>query len=173
MTMRRGEKVGILLIVMVAFLSMTSIGEKGQEPASKLAVFKLGDCQISVIEVSFWRDWMPIVLHPGPDHGSPLRAVVKLRLSKASGPDTKLAWTAAVFGEDGVSNPIELRALPENGAIWNRTLKKGESRELLFSAQDGPYLPVGSLARIEMSWTDQNNKMVVVRTQKSLVARTD
>ena len=171
--MLEGEKVSILVIATVVLLSITGIGENGQEAALKPAVFKLGDCQITVLEVSFWRDWMPIVAHPGPDHGSPLRAVIKLRLSNSSAADVKLAWTAAVIGDDGKSNLLEFRALPDDGAIWNRTLTKGGSREIVMTAQDGPYLPVGSLVCVEMIWTDQKNKTVLIKTPKAPIGRTD
>lgn len=171
---KRGRlKIGIRLAALATALSLAGLGVNGQEAAPKPVVFQLGDCRIAVLEVSFWRDWMPIVAHPGPDHGSPLRAVIKLRLSNSSAAEAKLAWTAAVIGDDGKSNPLELRALPEGGTIWNRTLKKGESREIVLNAQDGPYLPVGSLVCVEMTWTDQNNKTVLVKTPKVPVGRTD
>jgi len=149
------------------------LGYPGQNAAPRPEIFMLGDCRITVLEATFWRDWMPIVAHPGPDRGSPLRAVIKLRLDNGTGSEAKLSWTGTVIGEDGKSSPLELRALPERGTNWDRTMKKGESREITLNAQDGPYLPVGSLARAEMTWTDQNNKTVVVRTPKALVGRTD
>jgi len=173
MRKRKEGKVFILLITLIAAFAMADLGREGQDVASKPAIFKLGDCRITVLEISFWRDWMPIVAHPGPDHGSPLRAVLKLRLDNTSGADAKLSWVAAVISEDGKSNPLELRVLPENGIAWNRALKKGESREILLTAQDGPYLPVGSLVHVEMTWTDQNGKTVLVRTPKSPIGRTD
>lgn len=166
-------KIGICLSALATALSIVGLCVSGQEAASKPTIFQLGDCQIAVLEVSFWRDWMPIVAHPGPDHGSPLRAVIKLQLNNLSVSDAKLSWTAAVMGDDGKSNPLELRALPDRGAIWNRTLKKGERREIVLTAQDGPYLPVGSLLRVEMTWTDQNNKTALVKTTKAPIGRTD
>jgi hypothetical protein len=173
MKKRKRLKIGIRLTALATALNIAGLGVSGQDAASKPSVFQLGDCQIAVLEVSFWRDWMPIVAHPGPDHGSPLRAVIKFRLSNSSAADVKLTWTGAVIGEDGKSNPLELRALPAGGAIWNRTLKKGESREIVLSTQDGPYLPVGSLVCVEMTWTDQNNKTVLVKTPKAPIGRTD
>lgn len=167
------SKIWFRLAALATALCVAGLCVNGQEAASKPTIFKLGDCRITVLEISFWRDWMPIVAHPGPDHGSPLRAVLKLRLDNTSGADAKLSWTAAVISEDGKSNPLELRVLPENGAAWNRALKKGESREILLTAQDGPYLPVGSLVQVEMTWTDQNGKTVLVRTPKSPIGRTD
>ncbi|MCX6563876.1 MAG: hypothetical protein NTU60_09760 [Candidatus Aminicenantes bacterium] len=167
------SKIWFHLAALATALSVAGLCVSGQENAPKPTVFQLGDCRIAVLEVSFWRDWMPIVAHPGPDHGSPLRAVIKLRLSNSSAADVKLAWTAAVIGNDGKSNPLEFRALPDGGAIWNRTLTKGGSREIVMTAQDGPYLPVGSLVCVEMIWTDQKNKTVLVKTPKAPIGRTD
>jgi hypothetical protein len=173
MKIYQARKAGILMGTLAIALGLGRVAGSGQEVASKPAIFKLGDCQIAVLGVSFWRDWMPIVAHPGPDKGSPLHVVVKLRLNNPQGADSKLAWTAAVIGEDGKPTPVDLRALPEDGVLWNRTLRRGESRDLTLAAQDGPYLPIGNLASIEIRWTDQNNAGAVLRTQKVSVERTD
>jgi hypothetical protein len=56
---------------------------------------------------------------------------------------------------------------------WDSVLQPGENREVELLAGDGPYLPVGSSVRVEMTWTNQDGDSVVVTTPKAPINRTD
>jgi hypothetical protein len=163
------------------------------------AAAKLGPCTITVLDTYFWRDWMPIVDRPGPDHGSPLRAKIKLRIDNSAAGATKLSVRAVVLDDQGQFHPITFNPLPnyrilpeavaktyrdldektraetdaKYNVIWDGLLRPGESREVELLAGDGPYLPVGSDVRVAMTWTDQTGNSVAVTTPKTPIQRTD
>jgi hypothetical protein len=162
--------------------------------ASGLEAYK-----VHVLEAYFWRDWMPIVGHPGPDRGSPLHAKVKLSLENSTGGTAELSFQAIMVDDRGQSYPITFRALPNYGVLpdtviksyrtsddetkksvtprytmaWNGELKPGEVREVELIAADGPYLPVGSRVHAEIRVTDRKGGSVMVRTPDAPINRTD
>ena len=166
---------------------------------TKGASARLGPCTITVLDVYFWRDWMPIVERPGPDRGSPLRAKIKLLLENPAAGAIKLSVRAVVIDDQQQSYPITFHPLPNYRLLpdavagsyrdldektraevdakyrvtWDGILNPGESREVELLAGDGPYLPVGSDVRVAMTWTDQNGVSAVVTTNKAPINRTD
>ncbi len=164
------------------------------------AVFEIGACKITVLKTYFWRDWMPIVSDPGPDHGSPLHAKVQLNLDNSAGGSNKLSFRAVIIDGKGQSYPAafhvlpNFRVLPETidnpeswrslddearksvieqyNVYWNGELKPGEVRKVELLAADGPYLPVASGAGVEITLTDQKGGSVVVKTPITLIQRT-
>ncbi|HTX67062.1 MAG TPA: hypothetical protein VMD31_14925 [Opitutaceae bacterium] len=160
---------------------------------------RLDSCTITVLEVYCWRDWMPIVAQPGPDRGSPLRVKVRLQLDNSTGAATHLAFRGRVLDEAGKGYPITFGAQPnyrilpvavaatyrdltpgareavdaKYGVVWSGPLQPGESREVELLAGDGPYLPVGSAVRVELTWTDAKGASVSLTTEPAPINRTD
>jgi hypothetical protein len=56
---------------------------------------------------------MPIVEHPGPDHGSPLCAKVTLSIENFMSEARKLAFEAAAIDAQGSSTPMTFSDLPK------------------------------------------------------------
>jgi hypothetical protein len=160
---------------------------------------QLGNCRITVLGTSFWRDWMPIVSRPGPDRGSPLRAKVMLSLDNSTGAANKLSFRVAIVDDKGQSHSVPFRVMPNHRVLpdditksyrtqgeetkktvaaqydltWNGELKPGEVREVELATADGPYLPVGSRVHLEITWTDKRGDSVTVRTPDTQIQRTD
>ncbi len=170
----------------------TTVVEKG-------AKVQLGKCEITVTEIYFWRDWMPIVSHPGPDGGSPLHAKIRLRMDNSRGDANKFSFKAVVVDANGQSYPVAPKVLPnfrvlpddvanayrnydektKEDAIakynveWDGALKSGEIRAVELAIAEGPYLPVGSLIHMQITWTDQKGDSVAVKTPEAEINRTD
>jgi len=170
----------------------TTVVEKG-------AKVQLGKCEITVTEIYFWRDWMPIVSHPGPDGGSPLHARARLWMDNSKGDASKFSFKAVVVDANGQSHPVAPKLLPnfrvlpdevanayrgydektKKDAIakynveWDGVLKPGESRVVELATAEGPYLPVRSLIHMEITWTNQKGDSVTVRTPEAQINRTD
>jgi hypothetical protein len=160
---------------------------------------KVGKCEITVLETYLWRDWQPVVNHPGPDRGSPLHSRVSFWLDNSTGDAAKFTYKAAIIDAKGQSQALDLRILPNFGVlpedvaksfgdlgeqdrmnaiaqynvVWDGTLKKGESRQVTLLGADGPYLLAGSEARIEVTWTDAAGNAVVIKTDETGINRTD
>jgi len=130
--------------------------------------FKLEGCQITALTVYFWRDWMPIVEHPGPDRGSPLYAKAALFLDNSKGGEKKLSFKASVVDAEGQKD-----ALSKYRLTWDCVLKAGETREVEFLSHDGPYLPVGSSIHLEFTFTDEQGHSAIVKTPSGVIERTD
>jgi len=200
---------GLLLSAGVVFLvlgvgivglfptSSESGRQAGTSPAS-LKAAELGGCKITALSVYFWRDWMPIVAHPGPDRGSPLYSKVKLLVDNSAGEAAELSFKALVFDENGQSYPATFSAQPdyqllpkavyesyssldEQGkkdalakyhVIWDGAMKPGEVKELELLSHDGPYLPVGSRIHVEFTFTDPQGRSTTVKTPSDSINRT-
>jgi hypothetical protein len=159
----------------------------------------LGKCRITIIEASIWRDWMPIVENPGPDGGSPLHARIRIWLDNSAGELTRLSFQAVIADDQAHHYALSLHALPnlrilpENvrksfnaldresrkkltskyNIIWNGVLNKGETREVEFISAEGPYIPAGSHAHIEITMSDQKGNRQVLKSSESTIGRTD
>ena len=83
-----------------------------------------GPWTITVVDVYFWRDWMPIVDRPGPDRGSPLRAKIKLRIENPPAGATKLAVRAVVLDDKGQTYPISFSPLPNYRVLPDAVAKR-------------------------------------------------
>ena len=160
---------------------------------AETAVSRLGACEIRVLNVSFWRDFMPIVSRPGPDGGSPLHARIKLILDNSRGADNQFSFRAVIVDGKGQPHPVPFRVITQtgspsdpnldgkskrtsataHGAVWDGGIKRSEIREVELVTADGPYLPVGSSIHVEITWTDQKGDSVIVRTQDGQIRRTD
>lgn len=160
---------------------------------AKSAAAKLDACEISVLDIYFWRDFMPIVSRPGPDGGSPLRAKVKLSLDNSRGADNEFSFKTVVVDEEGRVYPVSFRVMPRNRVPSYRTpdegakrtiaashdvmrnveVKRSEISEIELITAEGPYLPVGSSIHVEITWTDQKGDSVIVRTPVAQINRTD
>jgi hypothetical protein len=167
--------------------------------SAKGSVFELGPCKIMVLQTYFWRDWMPIVDRPGPDRGSPLHAKIKLKLDNSMGGTNKLSFQAVIVDDKGQSHSVPFHVLPnfqvlpeavwksyrnldeetkrsvvaKYNVMWNGELKPGETREVDLSTSEGPYLPVGSIIHVEITWMDQQGNTLIVRTPDERIHRTD
>jgi hypothetical protein len=133
---------------------------------------RIGVCEIRVLDAYFWRDFMPIVSHPGPDGGSPLRARVRLSVDNSRGVENKFSFRTVVVDEKGQSHPITFRGT-QRGMMWDGEIKTSELREIELVAADGPYLPAGSGVHVEITWTDRKGDSVIVGTPVAQINRTD
>jgi hypothetical protein len=159
----------------------------------------LGKCRITITGASVWRDWMPIVEHPGPDGGSPLHARIKIWLDNSAGELTRLSFQAVITDDKAHHYALPLhilpnfRVLPESirksfnsldeearkksiskyNVVWNGVLKKGETREVEFASAEGPYIPAGYHVYVEMTMTDQKGNSQVLKSSESIIGRTD
>jgi len=140
--------------------------------SSRGASFKLGACEIRVLDAYFWRDFMPIVSRPGPDGGSPLRVRVRLSVDNSRGVENKFSFRAVIVDEKGQSHPITFRGT-QRGMMWDGEINTSEVREIELVAADGPYLPAGSGVHVEITWTDRKGDSVIVRTPVAQINRTD
>jgi hypothetical protein len=162
-------------------------------------VFKLGDCNIVVTRAFFWRDWMPIVSSPGPDHGSPLRSKISFWVDNSKGKESHITLKAVAVDTKKQSYPLTISILPnyqllpedvakafrdydeaaqkkamgEYRVVWDNILYPGEARLVEVASSDGPYLPPGSEVRVDVTWTDATGKSVVVSTPLQFIMRTD
>ena len=117
----------------------------------------LSSCEISLGEPYFWRDWQPVVVDAGPDGGSPLRVGVILQIANLADIVQQIAWDGSVIDGDDVSYPVQFtdRSQILQDSV---TLAPGEKYTIELVAHDGPYLPVGSKASLNLSLTiDEKN----------------
>lgn len=163
-------------------------------------VSKLGDCKISVLGTYLWRDWMPVVDQPGSDKGSPLHSKIQLYLNNSAGDGIKLSYQGVVISSKGQSSSVTFTVLPNYRLIpesinnpeswqtmdetarkaviakynvfWTGELKPGETRKVELLSADGPYLPGGDMATIEITLTDQKGRSVVVKSPSTLIHKT-
>ena len=163
-------------------------------------VFKLGACKISVLETYLWRDWMPVVDQPGSDKGSPLHSKIQLYLDNSAGDSIKLSYQGVVVSSKGQSSAVTFtvlpnyRLIPESidnpeswqtmddtarkaviaryNVLWTGELKPGETRKVELLSSDGPYLPGGDMATVEITLTDQKGRSVVVKSPSTLIIKT-
>ena len=135
---------------------------------------QLGQCRIEATGAYFWRDWMPIVVDPGTDHGSGLRGKVDVTLQNAGPAITALRFAAVVIDASGRHFPVEFRVADEgDGKNWDGTLAAGASVKLVLATLKGPYLPVGSIVHVKLSWTDGQGHKAAVISPAAEVIRTD
>lgn len=204
-------KIRRLILAAMVYLFILNIGLSWGLPTQSSATSKattsnesnkaaqLNGCTITALSVYFWRDWMPIVEHPGTDHGSPLYAKAKLLVDNTAGGAKKFSCKGMVIDEKGESQAMTFQAMPdyrllpdaisksypsldEKGkgevlakynVIWDGSLKPGEVREVEMISHDGPYLPVGSRIHVEFTFTDQQSRSVIVKTPTDVINRTD
>lgn len=166
---------------------------------SEEEVVKLGDCRITVSRAYFWRDWMPIVSHPGPDGGSPLRAKISFWVDNSKGQKVQMALNAVAVDHKGQRYPLNIHILPnylllpddvakafkgfdepakkraiaKYRVMWDSVLYAGETRAVEVAGSDGPFLPAGSAVRVDVTWTDAKGRSAVVPTPLQQITRTD
>jgi hypothetical protein len=201
---------GLILAAAICFLLLhfgSSRTLPGKSAATHLSgastsspeAFELDGCIITAVGVYFWRDWMPIVEHPGQDHGSPLYAKIKLRMENSSGQAKKLSFKGVIIDEQGQPYPATFKVQPnfsllpkaehdsypnldEQGkkaviakyhVLWEGDLKPAEVQAVEVLSHDGPYLPVGSRVCVEFTFTGQQGRFAIVRTPSDVISRTD
>lgn len=122
-----------------------------------------------------WRDWMPIVAKPGPDHGSPLMAKATCQLDNTGSGAVKLACAGTVKDADGKAHPVKLKMLAaDQETAWDGALAAGEKREVRFRlVNDDLYLAVGSKITLVIVLTDGAGHDTTVETVPAAIERTD
>src|SRR5512132_2320270 len=148
---------------------MISVGTVGCQPitpsplisptsiADLPTTIKVGNWKVSVLEAYFWRDWMPIVEHPGSDGGSPLYAKIQIHLSNPRSKDIRLNFTSVVHDHGNRTYRIVFQVLPnQHKVVWDGSLKAGEDRVVELITYEGPYLPVSSEILTAIVFTDQD-----------------
>jgi hypothetical protein len=168
----RGRVFNAMLLLILAFCSgYLALAGSVYEARAAEAAGILDGCEITVIAVDFWRDWMPIVDRPGSDGGSPLRARIEFSLDNRSGSPKKLSFTGNVVDEKGQSYPVRFEVAADSG--WNGSLEPGKKQVVVLLLKDGPYLPAGSLIHAEVIWADQKGVSVPIQTPNVKITRTD
>lgn len=189
----------ILAVGLIAGCRGAVLAAETNANSQESAAVELGKCKITILSAYAWRDWMPIVDHPGPDGGSPLLAKVILRVDNPGRDAIKLSYRAVILDEKGQSHAAAFNTMPnfrvlpdaiaesyrnldEKGrkeanakynVMWDGSLMAGESRLVEIITGEGRYLPVGSRIRVEIKWTDSKGESVVVRTPEAVIERTD
>jgi hypothetical protein len=134
----------------------------------------IGDVSITILEASYWRDWMPEVENPGPDGGSPLRGVIRLRLDNSKGDQNKLSFTTVIYDEEKRAHAVDFFVLPDpQGNVWNGSVASGEIKEIQIQTETGPYLSVGTRISTVINWTDQGQNDASLRTLETPIKRTE
>ena len=129
------------------------------------SVVVLSNCEISLEEPYFWRDWQPVVVDPGPDGGSPLRVAVVLQITNLGDVVRQIAWEGSVNDGDDVSYPVQFTDRSQT-LQYSVTLAPGEKYTIHLVNHDGPYLPVGSKASLSLRLTvDGKNSGDIDSTQ--------
>jgi hypothetical protein len=168
--------------------------------ANEYPAFTLGTCKITVLKTYLWRDWMPVVDQPGSDKGSPLHSKIQLNLDNSAGGGIKLSYQGVVISSKGQSFAVTFTVLPnyrlipesidnpeswqtmdetarkaviaKYNVLWTGELKPGETRKVELLSADGPYLPGGDIATVEITLTDQKGRSVVVKSPSTLIHKT-
>lgn len=134
----------------------------------------IGDVEITVLDVSYWRDWMPDVSDPGPDGGSPLRTKIQAQLHNSGKVDASLGFDAVLYDEDNHSYTIEFDTVVDKEVhAWDGLVSAGEIDTIEFVARNGPYTIVGTRIKTTFTWRDENNNTAILNVSTSEVVRTD
>jgi hypothetical protein len=189
----------MLMVCLIAGWASRAAVSQVDTAVEKRAKGQVGKCEITVTETYFWRDWRPIVSHPGPDGGSPLHAKVRMLMDNSKGDANKFSFKAVLVDAQGQSYPVAFSVLPnfrvlpadvsnayrdydekakkdamaKYNVMWDGVLKPGESRVVSLATAEGPYLPVGSRIHVEITWTDEQGDSVAVKTPEAEINRTD
>jgi hypothetical protein len=188
-----------LLVCLIAGGAVPDTVAQTARVVEKRSKALLGKCEITVTEVYFWRDWMPIVSRPGPDGGSPLHSRVRVRMDNSKGEANRYSFKAVVVDARGQAYAVTPKVLPNFRVLpdevanvyrgfdeqtkedviakynveWDGVLKPGESRVVELATSDGPYLPVRSRIHMEITWTNQKGDSVTVKTPEAEIDRTE
>lgn len=188
----------LVIWLVTGCLNMVPAAEKDYTSTER-TVFELGQCKITVLGLHAWRDWQPIVARPGPDGGSPLYVKVRLRVTNNGTDANVLSFRAVIIDENGKCYEATFKILPNLGVMpdaaaetyrnldeqgkkemltkynveWDGLLQPGEDRSVEIITLDGPYMPVASRIRVEITWIDAEGHSVVVRTPETGIERTD
>ena len=112
----------------------------------------------TVTGVALTRDFMPVVLEPGPDGGRPLTGVVRVSALAVGGNDQRRFYAGAVvFDQEGNGHRLSAVVRERDAlTLWDGSLAPGETKALEVALSGGPFLPVGSRAGVVVEWTAQN-----------------
>ena len=108
------------------------------------------DCEITITDANYQRDWMPIVSHPGPDGGSPLWTTVRFHVQSRASRAVPLRFSGWVFPQSGAApqaltwmirregglDPVSRAPSPSVSIVPNQAL------DLEMLSFDGPYVPL-------------------------------
>ena len=132
---------------------------------------ELAGCQISLGELFLWRDWQPVVGNPGPDGGSPLGVVISLVISNRSDSNHQISWLGAV---EDMNGELYQMVFTDRSQIVRRAvnLAVGEEFRVELVAHNGPYLPVGSTARLRMQFIVDEQIKGKLETSLAMVNQT-
>jgi len=146
-------------------------GDSPTSPSNLKDTVKVGDVSFSVIRTTLARDFMPIVVNPGPDGGKPLAGTVIVRAGNDGG-GTSFALGASVYDASGTRHAVTVAAhdydqetlFPGRDIIWTGTIGPGRIQWLELRLSGGPYLAVGSRAYVVIDWTEQGGRTGSMRT---------
>jgi hypothetical protein len=133
---------------------------------------KVSDVFFSVASVALHRDFMPVVLNPGPDGGRPLAGSVLVRIVNDGG-DDRFAVRATVFDAEGKGSPVD--AVPHEHAkflVWDGSIEAGGTRVIEVRLSGGPYLPPKTRASIRLEWIAKDGDRGSVVTPPAEVVAT-
>lgn len=113
------DHVRSILILLFIFCTVTCTGpvasienNRHEQGSGNPKIAALGKCRVTIVGTSLWRDWMPIVEHPGPDGGSPLHARIKLWMDNSAGDPIQISFQAVIAGDKARIYALPLHVLP-------------------------------------------------------------
>ena len=131
------------------------------------------------VSVFLGRDFMPIVVNPGPDGGRPLGGVVELGV-RSTGPANQFTLQAAVYDSQGRRYPLTAtphdadreRQSPGQPFVWDGTVARDATLTLRVVLSDGPYLAVDSRVYVVLELTGQGGQKGALRTAETRIVGT-
>ncbi|OEU76808.1 MAG: hypothetical protein BA864_07255 [Desulfuromonadales bacterium C00003093] len=126
---------------------------------------------VNIIKSYAYRDWMPIVLRPGPDGGSPLFLGVAILLHNQGKSPLCIEKDAYIETEEGGQYPIMLENLSE-GPTWPVNINAGQTIQTFIGTRSGPYLPVGSQFHLIIRLVANSGETTTVRIPDIVVGKT-
>ena len=167
--MRYGRAVAIAVTVALALAGCG--GDSPTSPSDLEETVRVGEVSFSVNRASLGRDFMPIVVNPGPDGGTRLRGTVLVRAAN-EGQAVAFTVSAKVYDGKHTSYPVTVVAHdhdqetlnPGREVLWPGTIAAGGVQWVELRFTDGPYLPVGSRAAVVLTWLERGGRTGSMRT---------
>ena len=143
----------------------------GTDAVGTNRVVVLSNCEISLEEPYFWRDWQPVVVDPGPDGGSPLRVAFVLQITNLGDVVRQIAWEGSVNDGDDVLYPVQFTDKSQTPQ-YSVTLAPGEKYTIHLVNHGGPYLPIGSKASLSLRFTVDDKNTGNITTLPVMINQT-
>jgi hypothetical protein len=134
---------------------------------------KLRGMSVSVTNAYCWRDWMPIVQRPGPDGGSPLYVVGRLKIDNSDGKSAVVKWESYLL--DVKARKLHAIRLSDkrNKPAWNGRVPESKVIEIDLTTGNGPYLPVGTQVILVFRLQIPGGETLWLKSKQVAIGRTE